>query len=111
MAQRVVTKMVSDLSGEELDESGQTIEFGWLGTVYEVDVSPAEAEEFARAVEPYVKAGRRIRGGRRPSPLTSPRTTGQLGAVRAWARENDYPISDRGPVPLRVLDAYEAAHS
>ena len=34
----------------------------------------------------------------------------QLGAVRAWARENGHKVSDRGRVSQEVLDAYKAAN-
>jgi hypothetical protein len=37
-------------------------------------------------------------------------TTPDNSAVRAWARENGYSISDRGRVPAEVIEAYSAAH-
>lgn len=37
-------------------------------------------------------------------------TTPDTAAVRAWARENGYEISDRGRLPAEVTEAYAAAH-
>ncbi|MBN9170819.1 MAG: Lsr2 family protein, partial [Microbacterium sp.] len=52
---------------------------------------------------------------RRPSTAGASRPrrrTGQqdYSAVRAWAKENGYTLSDRGRVPAAVLEACEAAH-
>jgi hypothetical protein len=38
-------------------------------------------------------------------------TTPDTAAVRAWARENGYQISDRGRIPAEVTEAYSAAHA
>ena len=60
---------------------------------------------------PYVDAARRVSGGRgTSSSAPRRRKAGQdYGAVRAWAKENGYQVSDRGRVPATVLEAYEAA--
>ncbi len=47
MAQKVQTILVSDLSGTELGQDGQTVKFGFLGADYEIDLSQKEADEFA----------------------------------------------------------------
>ncbi|HAM13781.1 MAG TPA: hypothetical protein DCO91_10820, partial [Microbacterium sp.] len=40
------------------------------------------------------------------------RRSGQqdYSAVRAWAKENGYSVSERGRVPASVLEAYNAAN-
>lgn len=113
MAQRVITQFVSDLSGEELGKEGETVTFGWKGSTYEVDLSPAEAEEFANALAPYVKAGRKVSGpGRRSSSSagTSQQDRERTKAIREWAKENGHPVSDRGRISAEVVAAYESAH-
>ena len=34
---------------------------------------------------------------------------GQQAAIRDWARSNGFQVADRGRIPRRVLDAYQAA--
>lgn len=43
------------------------------------------------------------------------KTTGKTSsadtkAIREWARENGYDVSDRGRIPADVMDAYAAAN-
>ena len=61
------------------------------------------------------------RGTARPRRVTRKKTSagqaanvappGQSEAVRAWARAQGMPVSDRGRMPASVIAAYEAAHS
>lgn len=44
-----------------------------------------------------------------PLPLQSDRVTSNA-EIRRWARENGRPVSDKGPIPRRVLDAFRSAH-
>lgn len=112
MAQKIRYILISDLSGEELGEDGQTIKFGFLGVDYELDVSQAEADEFAQVMEKYISAGRRI-GGRRQAGRSSGRTgsdPSRLARIREWARANGMDVASRGRIAQDVIDAYEAAH-
>jgi hypothetical protein len=69
-------------------------------------------------MRPYVKAARRTRGGttrRRPSTRSARGNSGSnnkrdLGAIRAWAAENGYSVSERGRIASSVIEAYESAH-
>ena len=111
MAKRVIYTYVSDLSGEDLGEDAQTLKFGFLGVDYEVDVSQAEADEFAGVMEPYIKAARRVGGRRQSSNGASSRSgSGELAKVREWARQNGYTVSSRGRIAKDVVDAYNAAN-
>ncbi|GAA2264729.1 hypothetical protein GCM10010232_66110 [Streptomyces amakusaensis] len=44
-----------------------------------------------------------------PVPVASGRR--DRAAIRTWARANHYEVADRGVIPQRVLDAYDAAHT
>lgn len=59
--------------------------------------------EHARRVSDGTRAGR----GRRPPRQTRSDTE----AIRRWAREQGYQVSDRGRLPNDVVAAYQAAHS
>ena len=111
MAQRVVTQFVSDLSGEELGKEGETIAFGWKGSTYEVDLSTDEAAQFAKLLQPYLRAGRKVSGGTRRAGTSSASQQDRehTKAIREWAKENGHSVSDRGRISAEVVAAYESA--
>lgn len=43
-------------------------------------------------------------------PDTGAERVASTDDVRAWARENGFTVSDRGRIPQKVVEAYEAAH-
>lgn len=110
MAQRIKTFFVSDLSGEELGETANTVKFGYQGVAYEIDLSQEEADEFAEVMDKYVTAARRVGGRRQSGSAASTGPSRDLSAVREWARQNGYTVSSRGRIPNEVLEAYDAAH-
>ena len=67
-----------------------------------VDAQPAESGE--PAAEQPAAAPVRPRRSRGQGAQRS--TTPDLAAVRSWAREHGYQVSDRGRVSNAVLDAY-----
>ena len=111
MAQRVITQLVSDLSGDEVVQGkGETIEFSYRGQSYSIDLTEQEAAGFDKAVAMYIehasKVGRRRSVGnvRRATP------TADTKAIREWAQANGYEVGDRGRIPAEVKDAYAAAN-
>lgn len=66
----------------------------------------------SRAAESVAERPRR---GTRKKPSAGPAANvappGQSEAVRAWARAQGMPVSDRGRMPASVIAAYEAAHT
>ena len=118
MAQQVDVRFVDDLDGS--DASG-TVSFGLDGRTYEIDLSEANAARLRDALAPFVAAARRADGstGRRsrgqrsapePPPKPARASREETAAIRAWARENDHEISERGRIPKAVVEAYRAAH-
>lgn len=62
MATRKVVVLVDDMTQEVLPvDAGETINFMVNGTMYEIDLSHDNAEQFRAAVAPYVSAGRRVK--------------------------------------------------
>lgn len=98
----------------------QTIAFGLDGQSYEIDLDAEHAGELRSTLRRYIDAGRPIRG-----ESVAPTTTGDArpgrsdgttrrndtAAIRAWARDHGHPVSDRGRIPIAVLQAYEAAQA
>lgn len=111
MAQKVKTILISDLSGNELGEDGQTIKFGFLGVDYEIDLSQEEAAEFSDTIQKYVDAGRRV-GGRRQAGSGSGarRDPSRTRAIKAWLDEQGIDYPKRGRLPKDVINQWEAAH-
>lgn len=101
--------LVSDLSDADADE---TVSFGLDGVIYEIDLTTGEAKALRAALESYVAAGRRVSGRRRTTrtPLaSSPSSKSERDAIRGWARDNGYEVSDRARIPAKVVEAYHAA--
>ncbi len=123
MAKKVFTQLVDDIDGSVIDdESGETIEFSVNGVDYLVDLKAKNANEFHRKIGYYIEHATRI-GGRKRKTSTTPAvpptaTTGsgasrdpaQTRAVRQWAADNGYDISDRGRIPAAIEEAFTAAH-
>lgn len=113
MARKIVHQLIDDIDGTVLEVGdGETVYFALDGKAYEIDLTDQNARALRDALAPYVAAGRSVSapaaGG--PAPRKRRRTGQQdYSAVRAWAKENGYTISDRGRVPAAVLEAYEAA--
>ncbi len=113
--------MTDDFDGTELKVGqGQTVRFSFEGTDYAIDLSDKNAKKFAAEIEVWAakahtpdhptpasqrraRAGRNARGSSR-TPVTD------MKALRDWAREHGYTVSERGRVPTEVRDAYTAAH-
>jgi hypothetical protein len=113
VAQRIRTFLIDDLSGEEL-ENGETIQFAWKHTTYEVDLSDENAEAFQRTIAPWIAISRRI-GGRVPKahalqPDRGPAVidSAQRASIREWANEQGFTVSKRGRISQDILDAYQA---
>ncbi|MFI7607822.1 Lsr2 family protein [Micromonospora sp. NPDC049366] len=110
MARKVITVLTDDLDGGKAD---RTVEFSLDGVAYTIDVSDENAGVLRKALDPYISAGRRI--GRGPAEGTR-RTTRSGGAgmdreqnraIREWAVKNGYKISERGRIPVEVVEAYK----
>jgi hypothetical protein len=93
-----------------------TVRFGLDGVEFEVDLEPAEAARLRELLGRYAVRARSVlreaepvARDARPSPVRS-LDVEELRAVRAWARERGFSVSDRGRLPEAVLSAYEEAH-
>ncbi|USQ75330.1 Lsr2 family protein [Ornithinimicrobium cryptoxanthini] len=105
------TILVSDLTGQELGQDGQTVRFGFLGVDYDIDLSQEEADEFANTIQKYTDAGRRV-GGRRQSgsAKTAPRDPSQTKAIKTWLDGQGIDYPKRGRLAQDLIDQWEAAH-
>jgi len=107
--------MVDDLDGTAAEDVS-TVSFALDGVSYEIDLSEANAEKLRAGLEEFVNSARRTGGrvkrGAAPSKRPgSPASREQTKAIRDWARQNGYELSDRGRIPATVIEAFEAAHA
>jgi hypothetical protein len=117
MARRIVHQLVEDNDGTLLEVGeGETVLFSLDGVAYEIDLTDENAAALRSSLERYTKAARSVSSSRATSSAASAgrkrRRSGQqdFSAVREWAKQNGYQVSERGRVPASVLEAYEAAH-
>ena len=121
MAQKVQVLLVDDVDGGTAEE---TVTFSLDGVAYEIDLTAQNAAELRESFARWVGHARKVgsgsgsRGTGRPSRAsggTSRRSGGSSSggdatAIREWARENGYEVSERGRISADVRAAYEAAH-
>jgi hypothetical protein len=113
MAQKVNIVLVDDIDGSEASE---TVAFGLDGTSYEIDLNDGNAAALREALAGYIGHARKVTGGarrstsRRSSTGGSGNMSGNTKAVREWAKENGYDVSERGRISADIQQAYDAAH-
>ncbi|MPV48437.1 MULTISPECIES: Lsr2 family protein [unclassified Pseudactinotalea] len=106
MAQKVRVYLIDDIDGSDASE---TVSFSVDGVSYEIDVNDKHAQELRNSFSTWVSHARRATGGARRGGrrAAAPRSASDAAAVRAWARENGYEVSDRGRVSAEIREAYE----
>lgn len=112
MAQKVNIVLVDDLDGSE---AAETVSFGLDGTSYEIDLNEGNAAALREVLAGYVGHARKVSGGSRRSTTRRSSGGGSNGAantraVREWAKENGYTVSERGRISADVQQAYDAAN-
>lgn len=126
MAQKVQVVVTCDLH-EDDTEGIETINFGFDGFDYEIDLCGEHSGQVHDQLQELIGHARRgggSRDGRRSPPR--PRAEGKAKAtagsrppsdrerlkdIRDWARSHGYPdLSSRGRIPRAVTEEYEAAH-
>ncbi len=108
MAQRVQVLLVDDIDGSA---AAETVSFSLDGVSYEIDLTAAHAKKLRDDLASWVGHARRSGGRKNARKATAGGLRrGDLGEVRAWARNNGHQVSDRGRVSAEVLDAYDKAN-
>lgn len=113
MAKQVITILTDDLDGGDADH---TVEFGLDGVTYTIDLSEKNTGKLRKALDPFLSAATRT--DRRPARSRSVGSRGtaksparggreQSQAIREWARNNGYELSERGRIPRTVVEAYQ----
>lgn len=111
MATVTIQTLVDDIDGSE---AAETIWLALDGASYEIDLSAENAAKLRDNLAKFIDAAAPVK----PQPMkkftkqviTTPSSKEQASAVRAWATQNGFTISERGRIPKNVLDAFNEAH-
>ena len=103
-----IVEVVDDFDGTPAD---QTVRFAFNGASYEIDLNREHFEEFAEAIQPYIKAGRKVGSTRRRGNAGNPTQRLENVKRRAWAKENGHNVSERGRIPAEVVEEYRKAQA
>lgn len=111
MAKRITEILIDDIDGNELDaENGETVRFALDGTSYEIDLSVENASALREAFAPFVKVARKASSGSGSRGVQrTPRRASNAGAIRVWLRAQGHEVPDRGRIPAKLVEIYEAA--
>jgi hypothetical protein len=91
-------------------EGASTVVFGLDGRSYEIDLSVENETELRDFLTHYIQRARRPRTGRTTAATPAAAKNEDISAIRAWAKENNFEVSDRGRISSEVRSAYAEAH-
>lgn len=112
MAQRVITQLIDDITGEEIKKGGKTITFSVDGGDWQIDLNEKNAKKFYETMKFYQDHAMHLGGrGKRTRVATRANSREELAAIRSWARGNGHAVSDRGRIKQEIVDAYHSAQS
>ncbi|MGO1385507.1 MAG: histone-like nucleoid-structuring protein Lsr2 [Arachnia sp.] len=109
MARKVQMILLDDIDG---GDAKRTATFALDGKAYEIDLNDANLDKLSEALAPFIENARRSTTGgtRRATTRRTDSVGSDASAVRTWAREHGYEVSDRGRVPKEIRDAYDQAN-
>jgi hypothetical protein len=94
-------------------EADETITFALGANTYELDLSSKNIDRLRTALEPFIEAARKV-PRIAPTVASVPRKksapNAELDAIRYWASKNGYAVSDKGRIPVHIVQAYHAAN-
>ena len=106
MAQRVTVTLEDDLDGGPAD---QTMRFAFGGAEYEIDLSAKNGTAFRKQLAPFIERARKTGRAQPRRPARTAASRQRSGDIRAWAKEHDIAVSERGRIPASVMEQYHAA--
>jgi hypothetical protein len=106
MATKIEVTLEDDLDGGPADE---TLRFAIGSTEYEIDLSKKNAKTFRKGLAPFTGHARKAGPGPRRRPARTSAARERSADIRAWAKANRIPVSDRGRIPASVAEQYKAA--
>ena len=105
MAQKVYLRLVDDLDGSVAEG---TVRFALDGAEYEIDLNAKHAETLRKALALYVEAARKASGSDERRRMRTGAARERTAQIREWAKVRGYEINERGRIPARIIQEYEA---
>jgi Lsr2 len=98
--------------------TGETIQFGFDGADYEVELCPKDKRAFDLIIAEYAPYARKVRTeSPKPSKAIKPKRgyrsdkhRDHSAEIRDWARGQGMTVSDKGRIPVKMIAEYDAAH-
>jgi hypothetical protein len=94
--------------------------FSLDGKEWEIDLTDASYKRLEDALAEFIAAARPVTSGTKAKRSNTRKSTtsgrsrirndGRAKAIRAWARDNGYEVSDKGRIAPDVIAAYDTAH-
>ncbi|WP_043669595.1 histone-like nucleoid-structuring protein Lsr2 [Streptomyces xylophagus] len=100
------TVIICDISGKE---GAEEVSFSWDGQAYTIDLAESEKGKLAKLLGPYLEKASKVKV--ETIKATPKKKSGEvnLQAVREWANSNGYQVSNRGRVPVKIMEEYLAS--
>jgi hypothetical protein len=108
VAQKVSVTYACDYDDKEIPSGQQrSLTFGLDGQDYEIDLCVKHSERFRELIGGFARHARKAtnRGQKRRRRTAANRR--RSAEIRAWAKKNGIPVSDRGRIPTHVLTGFE----
>lgn len=93
---------LDDLNGEE---GAATVQFGYQGHSYEIDLVPGNLAKLDKALAGYIAKARDV------TPAARGNGDVDYAAVREWAQREGIEVSPRGRIASDVIERFKAAQS
>lgn len=110
MAQKIEVMMIDDMDGSTAVE---TVSFALDGKSFEIDLNEKNANSLRTVLHPYMEKARRERTRAAGRARTAGRQAGsreRSAEIRAWAKGHGIEVNERGRIPAKVIEQYEAAN-
>lgn len=108
MAVKTIQELIDDVDGTPAD---RTVEFSFLGSRYEIDLTEKHTEQMRKALQPWLEKARRASKSntrrrsaqvrRTPKPVKPTNDE-----IRAWAKEKGIKVAEKGRIANAVIEQY-----
>lgn len=110
MAIKTTTELIDDVDGTKAD---QTVDFSFLGTRYEIDLTAKHTDQMRKALQPWLDRARRANGKavrhRTTHARSVTKTKPTYDEIRAWAKENGLRVAEKGRIANTVIEQFMAS--
>lgn len=109
---QIIETITCDVCGQATDEA-TAVTLGWGREQWELDLCATHHGELRSAFDGWTSSARRVTGGRaraKGAGRGPGGSTGDIGAVREWAKANGFKVGAKGRISAEVRDAYTAAN-